>query len=159
MVPATTFAALALLAVVAGGGLTRWRWSVVLGVAIGCMSLSRTMSIAFIPGLGVPAIVWSITHGTSRLVMVRNAALAAVVGGRHVDLVVGHQLPRGVRLPRRRLGRGRDVEPARRPRQPDHRAHPLRGAGHRGARRRHVPRARSPAAALGRAGHHRGDHA
>ncbi len=77
MVPATTFAALALAALVAGKGLTRWQWSVAGGVAIGCMSLSRTMSIAFIPGLVVPAVAWSVTAGTPRLVMVRNAALAA----------------------------------------------------------------------------------
>jgi hypothetical protein len=79
MVPATTFGALALVAVVAGGGLSRWRWSALLGVAIGCMSLSRTMSIAFIPGLAVPAIVWSKTLGASRRVVVRNAVVAGVV--------------------------------------------------------------------------------
>ena len=59
--------------------MTRWRWSIVLGVAIGCMSLSRTMSIAFIPGLAVPAVVWSRTLGTSWRIMLRNAVVAGVV--------------------------------------------------------------------------------
>jgi len=79
MVPATTFAALAVAALVAGGGLSRWRWSVVLGVALGCMSLSRTMAVAFVPGLAVPAVVWSLAVGTSRRTMVRNGVLTGVV--------------------------------------------------------------------------------
>lgn len=77
MVPATTFAALAVAALVVGGGLSRARWSVLLGVALGCMSLSRTMSVAFVPGLAIPAVVWSLAVGTPRWTIVRNAVLAA----------------------------------------------------------------------------------
>lgn len=75
MVPATTFLTIALAAVVAGSGLRRWQWSVVAGVALGCMSLSRPMAIAFVPGLVVPAVVWSQRTGTPFGVMVRNGVV------------------------------------------------------------------------------------
>ena len=78
MVPATTFAVLALAALVVGGGLARLRWSFVFGAALGAMSLSRTMSIAFVPGLAVPAVVWSMTNRVPRAVVIRNGAIAGV---------------------------------------------------------------------------------
>ena len=78
MVPATTFAAVGLAALVMGGGLRRWQWAAVAGVAMGCMSLSRPMSIAFIPGLAVPAIVWSVRAATPWRTILRNGALAGI---------------------------------------------------------------------------------
>jgi 4-amino-4-deoxy-L-arabinose transferase-like glycosyltransferase len=85
MVPATTFFTLALAALVAGRGLSRWRWAAVAGVAVGCMSLSRPMSVAFAPGLIVPAMVWSLRVGTPVRTIVRNGAIAAA-GGISVSL-------------------------------------------------------------------------
>ena len=50
----------------------------VFGAALGAMSLSRTMSIAFVPGLAVPAVVWSMTNRVPRAVVIRNGAIAGV---------------------------------------------------------------------------------
>ncbi len=81
MVPATTFTALAVAALVAGQGFQSRNWSLAFGVAVGCMFLSRPMSIAFVPGLILAGLVWS-RSADERSMVFRNVVLggaAAVV--------------------------------------------------------------------------------
>ena len=65
-------------ALVAGRGLERARWVLVAGVAAGCMTLSRSMTIGFLPALAVAAGGWAYSRRTPVRTLFRNGALAAV---------------------------------------------------------------------------------
>lgn len=51
--PTAAFLTCAVYALIRSEGMLRWRWAVACGAAIGLMLLSRTMAVAFLPGLGV----------------------------------------------------------------------------------------------------------
>ena len=80
VIPATFFLLLTVVALVLGRGLLSTRWSIVAGAAIGAMTISRTMTIAFIPGLAVAAIAWTILGRTSFRQVARNGVLAVASG-------------------------------------------------------------------------------
>jgi 4-amino-4-deoxy-L-arabinose transferase-like glycosyltransferase len=80
VMPSVFFASLALAALVHGRGLERTWWAVAAGAAIGCMTLSRSMTIGFVPVIGVAALGWAISRRTPWRVVLRNGALAAVAG-------------------------------------------------------------------------------
>jgi 4-amino-4-deoxy-L-arabinose transferase-like glycosyltransferase len=55
--PTAAFLTCAVYALIRSEGMLRWRWAVACGAAIGLMLLSRTMAVAFLPGLGVAAVL------------------------------------------------------------------------------------------------------
>lgn len=77
MVPATTFTVLAVGALVAGRGFQSRNWSVVFGIAVGCMFLSRPMAVAFVPGLILAGLIWS-RKASERSAVLRHFALGGV---------------------------------------------------------------------------------
>lgn len=77
VMPSVLFAAVAMMALVLGRGLGRGRWAVVAGAAVGCMTLSRSMTIGFVPVLGIAALGWVVSERTPIRVALRNGALAA----------------------------------------------------------------------------------
>jgi 4-amino-4-deoxy-L-arabinose transferase-like glycosyltransferase len=51
--PTAAFLTCSVYALIRSEGMLKWRWAVACGAAIGLMLLSRTMAVAFVPGLGV----------------------------------------------------------------------------------------------------------
>ncbi len=78
VMPSVFFGSVAMAALVAGLGLERARWVLVAGVAAGCMTLSRSMTIGFLPALAVAAGGWAYSRRTPLRTLIRNGALAAV---------------------------------------------------------------------------------
>ena len=78
--PAAAMFSCAVFALVRSDGLRSKRWSAALGAAIGLMLLARTMTVAFVPGLGVAAVVLIATRGRADLVnRLLSLLLASVV--------------------------------------------------------------------------------
>jgi hypothetical protein len=80
VMPSVFFAAVAMTAFVYGRGLEQTSWAVAAGAAIGCMTLSRSMTIGFVPVIGLAALGWSVSRRTPLRVVVRNGALAVSAG-------------------------------------------------------------------------------
>lgn len=59
----TAFLCLAVCALVRSNGLTHRIWTILFGLAVGLMLLSRTVNIAFLPGLGVAVILLLLSSG------------------------------------------------------------------------------------------------
>lgn len=76
--PSMCFGALALYALVRADGLERGRWAAVAGASIGAMTLARSMTIGFVPALGVVALGWAIARRTPLGVAARGAGILAV---------------------------------------------------------------------------------
>jgi 4-amino-4-deoxy-L-arabinose transferase-like glycosyltransferase len=55
--PTAAFLSCLVYALIRSEGMLRWRWAVACGAAIGLMMLSRTMAVAFLPGIGVAALL------------------------------------------------------------------------------------------------------
>jgi 4-amino-4-deoxy-L-arabinose transferase-like glycosyltransferase len=55
--PTAAFLSCTVYALLRSEGMLRWRWAVACGAAIGLMMLSRTMAVAFLPGIGVAALL------------------------------------------------------------------------------------------------------
>lgn len=55
--PTATFLLIAVYAIIRSDGLRKWAWAVGCGVAIGLMMLSRTMAIAYVPGILLAGVV------------------------------------------------------------------------------------------------------
>lgn len=55
--PTAAFLSCAVYALIRSEGMLRWRWAVACGAAVGLMMLSRTMAVAFLPGIGVAALL------------------------------------------------------------------------------------------------------
>jgi len=55
--PTAAFLSCSVYALIRSEGMLRWRWAVACGAAIGLMMLSRTMAVAFLPGIGVAALL------------------------------------------------------------------------------------------------------
>ncbi len=55
--PTAAFLSCTVYALIRSEGMLRWRWAVACGAAIGLMMLSRTMAVAFLPGIGVAALL------------------------------------------------------------------------------------------------------
>ena len=78
--PAGAMMSCAVLALVRGDALRSRRWAAALGAAIGLMLLARTMTVAFVPGLAVAAVVLIAARGRDDLGnRLRNLLLASVV--------------------------------------------------------------------------------
>ncbi len=77
-IPAATFTTLALLALLKSERASNWRWLVVFGVAVGLMPLARSMAIAFIPAIGVAALVY-VGFEADKVWRIRNLAGAGVI--------------------------------------------------------------------------------
>ena len=80
VMPSVFFATVAMAAFVYGRGLEQTSWAVAAGAAIGCMTLSRSMTIGFVPVIGLAALGWSISRRTPLRVVVKNGVLAASAG-------------------------------------------------------------------------------
>lgn len=76
--PAVLFATLAMAALVLGRGLEQGRWAIVAGAAVGAMTLSRSMTVGFLPAFGVLALGWAFSLRTPLAIVVRNGAAAAI---------------------------------------------------------------------------------
>jgi 4-amino-4-deoxy-L-arabinose transferase-like glycosyltransferase len=84
-VPAAAFLVLALWALMRSEGLTRRRWAVACGLLLGLMVLSRSMTIAYLPGFAIAAALPILLGGEWRgrllnfvLLCVSGAALAGL---------------------------------------------------------------------------------
>jgi 4-amino-4-deoxy-L-arabinose transferase-like glycosyltransferase len=55
--PTAAFLSCTVYALIRSEGMLRWRWAVACGAAIGLLLLSRTMAVAFLPGIGVAALL------------------------------------------------------------------------------------------------------
>jgi 4-amino-4-deoxy-L-arabinose transferase-like glycosyltransferase len=78
--PCTAALAVAFWALLRSDGMTRRRWAVLAGVAAGCAVLSRTMTIGFLPGLGVAMLIVASTATGRRRRALLNVVVAAVAG-------------------------------------------------------------------------------
>jgi hypothetical protein len=78
VMPSVFFGSVAIGALVAGAGLERSGWAVVAGLATGCMTLSRSMTIGFVPAIVIAAAGWSYARATPLRTVRRNGALAVV---------------------------------------------------------------------------------
>ena len=61
--PAATSMTAAVLALVCSDGMRKRWWSAGVGVAVGLMLLSRTMTVAFVPGIAVAAVIVILVRG------------------------------------------------------------------------------------------------
>ncbi len=78
-VPVTAVTTLALLALVRSDQFRSARWSLVFGLCLGLMPWARTMAIAFVPGLVIPAIIQVLLgSGSSRKQLILLAASLGV---------------------------------------------------------------------------------
>jgi 4-amino-4-deoxy-L-arabinose transferase-like glycosyltransferase len=77
--PAAALLACAVYALIRSEGLRRTRWAVLTGVALGLMVLTRTVTVAFVPGVALAAVVALVARGPEgRRRAVANLALAAL---------------------------------------------------------------------------------
>src|SRR5215211_2319365 len=79
VIPSTAMYALATYALLASNRLRHMRWSIVFGVAVGLMLLSRSMMLAFLPALPRAA-AWTVLVDGRDGTQVRNFKLAALAG-------------------------------------------------------------------------------
>jgi Dolichyl-phosphate-mannose-protein mannosyltransferase len=83
--PATVFMTASLWALLRSHALRLWRWSIAFGVFVALMALSRTMTLAYLPGLAAAVGAEIATARSERRVRVRNLMLgvgaALVVAG------------------------------------------------------------------------------
>src|SRR5215211_6738619 len=79
VIPSTAMYALATYALLASNRLRHMRWSIVFGVAVGLMLLSRSMMLAFLPALPLAA-AWIVLVDGRDGTQVRNFKLAALAG-------------------------------------------------------------------------------
>lgn len=75
--PATVFMTASLWALLRSDGLRLRRWAIAFGVLVALMALSRTMTLAYLPGLAAAAVV-ELAGGSERRLRRRNAALGAL---------------------------------------------------------------------------------
>ena len=73
--PSMFFAALALHFLVRGSGLERTGWAAATGVAIGAMTLARSMTVGLLPAIAVMGLGWALLRRTPLPVVVRNGAV------------------------------------------------------------------------------------
>lgn len=76
VMPSVFFATVAMAALVVGRGLERGRWAVVAGAAIGFMTLSRSMTVGFVPVFALAALGWVVSQRTPLRIVLRNGVLA-----------------------------------------------------------------------------------
>jgi hypothetical protein len=79
--PATACMTAALWALVRSEGLRRVGWVVAAGLFVGLTLLSRTMTVAYIPGLGLAAVAQLLMEAPDLRVRVRNLAIGTCVAG------------------------------------------------------------------------------
>lgn len=81
--PTAAFLACAFYALLRSEGMLKWRWAAACGAAIGLMMLSRTMAVAFLPGLGIaialPIVLEFRDRLKERLVSLGALVLSAVL--------------------------------------------------------------------------------
>lgn len=77
VMPAVFFSTVAMAALIAGKGLERASWAALAGVAIGCMTLSRSMTIGFVPAMAVGAAGFAFARSTPVATVIRNGLLVA----------------------------------------------------------------------------------
>lgn len=65
--PTAAFLTCSVYALIRSEGMLKWRWAVAFGAAIGLMMLSRTMAVAFLPGLAVAALLPVVLNYRDRL--------------------------------------------------------------------------------------------
>jgi 4-amino-4-deoxy-L-arabinose transferase-like glycosyltransferase len=73
--PSMFFAALALHFLVRGSGLERTGWAAATGVAIGAMTLARSMTVGLLPAVAVVGLGWAVLRRTPLPVVARNGAV------------------------------------------------------------------------------------
>ena len=79
--PAATSMTAAVLALVCSDGMRKRWWSAGVGVAVGLMLLSRTMTVAFVPGIAVAAVIVILVRGRgSYVARFTNLGIAVVAG-------------------------------------------------------------------------------
>jgi len=78
--PAAAMTTLALLALLRSEQFTNMKWSMIFGLCLGLMPLTRTMTIAFIPGLLLPAILYVVVKSDNRFSKIKNLGVSLVVG-------------------------------------------------------------------------------
>lgn len=76
VMPAVFFSAVAMAALIAGNGLERGRWACLAGVAVGCMTLSRSMTVGFLPAMAIGAAGFTYARSVPWATAVRNGLLA-----------------------------------------------------------------------------------
>ena len=97
-VPATAVMMLAVWALLRSDGLSRRGWSIGVGVLVGLLTLTRTMTIAFVPGLFVAAVLQVAVHRRpgARVNLVIASVAAALTAltwyGRNVRYVAHYLL-------------------------------------------------------------------
>lgn len=79
-VPASALLTSALYAVLRSDGLRAWRWAVAAGVLLALMTLARTMTIAFVPGVVAGAALPLLLGARDRGRRVRNLGLGCAAG-------------------------------------------------------------------------------
>lgn len=77
--PATACTTLALLCLIKSDQGARWPWVIAFGFFVGLMPLARTMTIAFIPGLGLGAFVYAVAALNKRLKRIGRFVVSSVV--------------------------------------------------------------------------------
>ena len=77
--PSAACTTLALLCLIRSERGDRWPWVIAFGVFVGLMPLARTMTVAFVPGLGVAALVYTVAAPDERLKRVGRLAISGVV--------------------------------------------------------------------------------
>ena len=78
--PATACTTLVLLCLIKSEQGVRWPWVIAFGVFVGLMPLARTMTVAFVPGLGVAALAYAaVAAPDERLKRVGRLAISGVV--------------------------------------------------------------------------------
>ena len=95
--PTTAFLMLSVYAALRSDGLRSWLWSIGCGVALGLMLLSRTMAVAFVPGVILAAVVPMAIRGGRRelgrrllnlvLLIVAGTAVAATWYAKNIGSV------------------------------------------------------------------------
>lgn len=77
--PATAVMTIALLCIVRSDRFSKIGWAVLFGISLGLMPLARTMTIAFVPGLVVGAIIYAVMGQGDRMRRISILAGALVV--------------------------------------------------------------------------------
>lgn len=81
-VPATAVMVFALLALIRSRGGASLRWTLLMGLLVGLLPLTRTMSMSFVPGMVLAVgLAWVAVPAGERLKAIRNLAVGAVLAG------------------------------------------------------------------------------